>query len=101
MLTETQLISLKNIYSLFTNVCSDATEWCNKINIKDDVNNHIEKLTTIMNLITNDVQIYEGNIEEIIIIVEECLREYILEKFARESDEDTDTESDEESKFEQ
>ena len=53
-----------------------------------------------MNLITNDVQIYEGNIDEIIIIVEECLREYILEKFARESDEDTDTESDEESKFE-
>ena len=35
MLTETQLISLKNIYSLFTNVCSDATEWCNKININD------------------------------------------------------------------
>ena len=101
MLTETQLISLKNIYSLFTNVCSDATYWCNNINIKDDVNIHIEKLTTIMNLITNDVQIYEGNIDEIIIIVEECLREYILEKFARESDEDTDTESDEESKFEQ
>ena len=52
-----------------------------------------------MNLITNDVQIYEGNIDEIIIIVEECLREYILEKFAKESDEETD--SDEESNLEQ
>jgi hypothetical protein len=99
MLTETQLMSLKNIYSLFTNVCSDAIEWCNKINIKDDTKDHIEKLTTIMNLITNDVQIYEGNIEEIIIIVEECLREYILEKFAQDSESDSD--SDEESKLEQ
>jgi hypothetical protein len=99
MLTETQLISLKNIYSLFTNVCSDSIEWCNKTDKQDDTNNHIEKLTIIMNLITNDIQIYEGNIDEIIIIVEECLREYILQKFAKESDEETD--SDEESNLEQ
>jgi hypothetical protein len=101
MLSENQFNNIKNIFTLFTNISDIANTWIQELKISDEVDSVKEKLTIIMNLITNDIQIYEGNIDEIIIIVEESLREYILEKFARESDEDTDTESDEESKFEQ
>jgi hypothetical protein len=49
-----------------------------------------------MNLITNLNEKINGDLDDILIIVEENLREYILEKYAKDSLNDTISESDSE-----
>jgi len=88
MLTENQLNSLKNIYSLMTNISDFAHEWINDLKLDDTSANHIDKLTIIMNIISDNCNCIEGDLDDIVIIIEENLKEYILEKFAKDSEED-------------
>ena len=88
MLTQNQSNSLKNIYSLMTNISDIAYEWMENIKNENTINEHIDKLTIIMNIISENYNCIEGDLDDIIIIVEENLREYILEKFNKESEED-------------
>ena len=50
----------------------------------------------IMNIITDETNIYEGDLDDLIIIVEENLKEYILQKHALDEDSDLTSDSDEE-----
>lgn len=88
MLTENQLNSLKNIYSLMTNISEFAHEWLNDLKLDDTPSNHIDKLTIIMNIISENCNCIEGDLDDIVIIIEENLKEYILEKFAKDSEDD-------------
>ena len=88
MLSEIQFINIKNIYSLFTNVSEDANIWINELKNTDEIETHKEKLTIIMNLITNVHEVIDGDLDDILIIVEENLKEYILEKYAKETIDD-------------
>jgi len=96
MLTENQFTNIKNIYTLFTNISDSANIWIQELNINDEIETHKEKLTIIMNLITNLNEKINGDLDDILIIVEENLREYILEKYAKDSLNDTISESDSE-----
>ena len=96
MINKTQLNSLKNIYQLFNNICDHASVWINEIKESDEINMHIEKLTIIMNIITNISEKIEGELDDIIIIVEENLKEYILDKYSKDKGEETDEDSSEE-----
>ena len=96
MLTENQFTNIKNIYTLFTNISDSANIWIQELNINDEIETHKEKLTIIMNLITNLNEMINGDLDDILIIVEENLREYILEKYAKDSLNDTISESDSE-----
>jgi len=49
-----------------------------------------------MNVISDYQERIEGEIDDIIIIVEENLKEFILERFSREQENEEDTETDEE-----
>jgi hypothetical protein len=93
MINKTQLNSLKNIYQLFNNICDHASVWISEIKESDEINMHIEKLTIIMNLITNITEKIEGDLDDIIIIVEENLKEYILDKYSKDKGEETAEES--------
>ena len=101
MLSENQFNNIKNIFTLFTNISDTANTWIQELNISDDVDSIKEKLTIIMNLITNLNETIYGDLDDILIIVEENLKEYILEKFAKDnidsSINDTINESDDES----
>lgn len=88
MVTENQLNSLKNIYSLMTNISDFAHEWLNDLKLDDTSASHIDKLTIIMNIISDNCNCIEGDLDDIVIIVEENLKEYILEKFAKDSEDD-------------
>ena len=94
MLSKIQLLSLKNIYQLFTNISDYSTIWVNEIKESDEINLHIEKLTIIMNLISNISEKIEGELDDIIIIVEENLKEYILQKFSETNENKIHTDSD-------
>ena len=101
MLTEIQFMNIKNIYILFTNISDSANIWIQELHINDTIETHKEKLTIIMNLITNMNEMIDGDLDDILLIVEENLKEYILEKFAKDnldsSINDTIDESDDES----
>ena len=88
MLTENQLNSLKNIYSLMTNISDFAHEWLDDLKLDDTSSSHIDKLTIIMNIISDNCNCIEGDLDDIVIIIEENLKEYILEKFAKDSEDD-------------
>jgi hypothetical protein len=94
MLSKIQLLSLRNIYQLFTNISDYSTIWVNEIKESDEINLHIEKLTIIMNLISNISEKIEGELDDIIIIVEENLKEYILQKFSETNENKIHTDSD-------
>jgi hypothetical protein len=96
MLTQNQFISLKNIYSLLTNITDYAYAWSEGLNINDSTDDHIAKLSIIMDLISGYSSSIEGELDDILIIVEENLKEYILEKYAKESEDDTANESENE-----
>jgi len=100
MLSENQFNNIKNIFTLFTNISDIANTWIQELKISDEVDSVKEKLTIIMNLITNLNETIYGDLDDILIIVEENLKEYILEKFAKDnidsSIEDSITESDSE-----
>jgi hypothetical protein len=53
MLNNIQINSLKNIYQLFSNIFDIASPWTNEINQNDDINDHIEKLSLIMRMISD------------------------------------------------
>jgi len=55
--------------------------WLKELNINDSENNHIVKLTNIIQTITNITDKIEGELDDIIIIVEENLKEYILQTY--------------------
>jgi hypothetical protein len=95
MLSKIQLLSLRNIYQLFTNISDYSTIWVNEIKESDEINLHIEKLTIIMNLISNISEKIEGELDDIIIIVEENLKEYIMQKFSETNENKNHTDSDE------
>ena len=94
MLTENQFNNIKSIYTLFTNISDSANIWLRELHINDTIVTHKEKLTIIMNLITNINEMIDGDLDDILIIVEENLKEYILEKYAKESEDNTIAESD-------
>jgi len=96
MLTQNQFISLKNIYSLLTNITDYAYAWNEELNLNDSIDDHIAKLSIIMDLISGYSSSIEGELDDILIIVEENLKEYILEKYAKESEDDTANESENE-----
>ena len=81
MLTKDQFNSLKSIYNLFYNVADNGLLWLKELNINDSQKIHIEKLTNIIYSITNISDKIDGELDDIIIIVEENLREYILQTF--------------------
>ena len=81
MLTKDQFNSLKSIYNLFYNVADQGLIWLKELNINDSQKNHIEKLANIIHLITNLSDKIEGELDDIIIIVEENLKEYILHTY--------------------
>jgi hypothetical protein len=81
MLTKDQFNSLKSIYNLFYNVADNGLIWLNELNINDSQKNHIEKLTNIIYSITNISDNIDGELDDIIIIVEENLKEYVLQTF--------------------
>jgi hypothetical protein len=93
MLSEIQFMNIKNIYTLFTNVSEDANIWINELKSTDEIETHKEKLTIIMNLITNVNEVIDGDLDDILIIVEENLKEYILEKYAKETIDDDNSSS--------
>jgi hypothetical protein len=97
MLSENQFMNIKNIYILFTNVSDSASIWIQELHINDTIETHKEKLTIIMNLITNMNEMIDGDLDDILLIVEENLKEYILDKFAKDSLNDTISESESES----
>ena len=96
MLNNNQINSLKNIYQLFSNIFDIASSWITEINEKDEVTNHIEKLGIIMNLISDIKEQIEGDLDDILIIVEENLKEYILQKYSRDNSNEYESESDHE-----
>jgi len=81
MLTKDQFNSLKSIYNLFYNVADNGLLWLKELNINDSQKIHIEKLTNIIYSITNISDKIDGELDDIIIIVEENLKEYILQTF--------------------
>jgi len=85
MLSEIQFMNIKNIYILFTNISDSANIWIQELHINDTIETHKEKLTIIMNLITNMNEMIDGDLDDILLIVEENLKEYILEKYAKDS----------------
>jgi hypothetical protein len=96
MLTQNQFISLKNIYSLLTNITDYAYVWNEELKLNDSTDNHITKLSIVMDLISGYNSSIEGELDDILIIVEENLKEYILEKYAKESEDDMANESENE-----
>jgi hypothetical protein len=96
MLSENQFINIKNIYILFTNISDSANIWIQELHINDAIETHKEKLTIIMNLITNMNEMIDGDLDDILLIVEENLKEYILEKYAKDSLDETISESESE-----
>lgn len=96
MLTKNQFISLKNIYSLLSNITDYAKAWEEELIIDDSHDNHIAKLSIIIDLVSEYNNQIEGDLDDIIIIVEENLKEYILEKFSKESENDIAIESENE-----
>jgi hypothetical protein len=95
MLSNNQINSIKNIYVLFTNITNDAYMWINNLEKNKEIQTHIENLIMIMNIIKNENIVYEGEIDDLIIIVEENLKEYILEMYASELEDTAASESDE------
>jgi len=81
MLTKDQLNSLKSVYNLFNNVSDHGLIWLKELNINDSNKVHIENLTQIIYTITNITDKIEGELDDILIIVEENLKEYILETY--------------------
>jgi len=81
MLTKDQLNSMKLIYNLYQNVCNTGSVWLKELNINDSENIHIHNLTNILYSITNITDKIEGDLDDIIIIVEENLKEYILRTY--------------------
>lgn len=81
MLTKDQFNSLKSIYNLFYNVSDHGLLWLKELNINDSQKIHIEKLTNIIYSITNISDKIDGELDDIIIIVEENLKEYVLQTF--------------------
>ena len=96
MLNNNHINSLKNIYQLFSNIFDIAASWTTEINEKDEVVDHIEKLGIIMNLISDIKEQIEGDLDDILIIVEENLKEYILQKYSKDNANEIDSESDRE-----
>lgn len=96
MLNNNQINSLKNIYQLFSNIFDIASSWTTEVNEKDEVSDHIEKLGIIMNLISDIKEQIEGDLDDILIIVEENLKEYILQKYSKDNANEIDSESDRE-----
>jgi hypothetical protein len=95
MLSEDQFLNIKNIYTLFINISDYANTWINELKISDDIQIHKDKLTIIMNLITNVNELIDGDLDDILIIVEENLKEYIVSKYIEENiDEVIDSDSD-------
>ena len=71
-----------------TNISDFAHEWLNDLKSEDSSSSHIDKLTIIMNIISENCNCIEGDLDDILIIIEENLKEYILEKFAKDSEDD-------------
>jgi len=94
MLNNNQINSLKNIYQLFSNIFDIASAWINEINEKDIINDHIEKLSLIMRMISDIKEDIEGDLDDILIIVEENLKEFILQKYSKDNANEIDSESD-------
>lgn len=55
--------------------------WLKELNINDSDKDHIIKLTNIIYTITNITDKIEGELDDILIIVEENLKEYILQTY--------------------
>jgi hypothetical protein len=55
--------------------------WLKELNINDSDKDHIVKLTSIIYTITNITDKIEGELDDILIIVEENLKEYILHTY--------------------
>ena len=96
MLNTNQFKSLKNIYSLFINIYEDSNVWINEMKETDEIDMHKEKLILIMQTIVNITDPIEGELDDIIIIVEEYLKEYILELYSKEKEEEDATDSENE-----
>ena len=96
MLNNIQINSLKNIYQLFSNIFDIASPWTNEINQNDDINDHIEKLSLIMRMISDIKEDIEGDLDDILIIVEENLKEFILQKYSKDNESEIDSQSDHE-----
>jgi len=96
MLNTNQFKSLKNIYSLFANIYDTASIWINEIKETDELDIHKEKLILIMQIVANITDPIEGELDDIIIIVEEYLKEYILEIYSKDREEENASESENE-----
>jgi hypothetical protein len=81
MLTKDQINSLKSIYNLFNNVSDHGLIWLKELNVNDSDKIHIDNLTQIIYTITNITDKIEGELDDILIIVEENLKEYILQTY--------------------
>jgi hypothetical protein len=81
MLTKDQLNSLRLIYNLYQNVSNTGLVWLKELNINDSENIHIQNLTHILHSITNITDKIEGELDDIMIIVEENIKEYILRTY--------------------
>ena len=96
MLNKNQINSLKYIYQLFSNIFEIASTWVLEINEKDEVVDHVDKLSIIMRMISEIKEEIDGDLDDILIIVEENLKEYILQKYSNDNANELDSESDRE-----
>ena len=93
MINLNQINNLKFIYKLFANLKNYALIWCDEINDKDEEEYHIEKLNMILGYI-NENDTYVSNFDDLIITVEELLKEYILQKYLKNKENDYESDSD-------
>jgi len=78
------------------NIYEDANLWIDEMKETDEIDIHKEKLILIMQIVANITDPIEGELDDIIIIVEEYLKEYILEIYSREREEEGATDSENE-----
>jgi hypothetical protein len=102
MLNINQINNLKFIYQLFANIKNYAIIWSNEIKENDETENHIDKLNMILNSIKEtecqindlDSYAYTPNGYDLIIVVEELLKEHIMEKYYEKKGNEYDSDSD-------
>ena len=93
MLNINQINNLKFIYQLFANIKNYAIIWSNEIKENDEIENHIDKLNMILNSI-KETECQMIDLDELIIVVEELLKEHIMEKYYEKRGNEYDSDSD-------
>jgi len=94
MLNKNQLSSLIYIYKLFENIYDNSMLWYQEIKENDELYIHMEKLLFILNFI--NINITNNNIDDLIILTEEYLKEYLLQNYSKKQENDIPSDSDDE-----